>query len=84
MSIYICERCGTIENTVLGGYWENILNNEIPKCSECNYGKWHGEFPKKHWTDYGAEKLLDLESRNDGSMINAREFLRNIEIGKED
>lgn len=83
MSIYVCEKCGAIENTSLGGYWKNILDNEIPMCSECNTGEWHGEFPKKHWTDYGAEKLLELEKRNDGSMINATEFLRNIEIRKE-
>ena len=47
-------------------------------CSECNTGKWHDEFPKQHWTDYGIEKLLELEARNDGSMINATEYLRTI------
>lgn len=78
MSIYICEKCGTIENTALGGYWKNCLNKEPKMCSECNDGKWHGEFPKKHWSEYGVNKLLELEKRNDGSMINATEYLKSI------
>lgn len=35
-------------------------------------------FQKKYWTDYGIEKLLELENRNDGSMMNATKFLKNI------
>nr|DAS42831.1 MAG TPA: Rubredoxin evolution, hydrogenase, nickel, energy.86A [Caudoviricetes sp.] len=78
MSVYICEKCGTIDNTAIGGYWKNCLNDEPKMCSECNTGKWHGEFEKKHWTDYGKEKLLELESYHDGSMINATEYLKSI------
>lgn len=78
MSVYICERCGAIENTAAGGYWKNCLEHEPKQCSECNFGKWHGKFQKKHWTDYGVEKLLELEKRKDGSMINATKFLKSI------
>ena len=78
MSIYICEKCGCIENTALGGYWENSLRKEPKFCSECNTGEWHNEFEKKHWTDYGVEKLLELEALKDGSMINATEYLKSI------
>lgn len=78
MSIYICEKCGAIENTATGGYWKNVINNEPKMCSECNTGKWHGRFPKKYWKDYGVESLLEMESRKDGSMINATSFLKSI------
>lgn len=78
MGVYICEKCGSIENTAVGGYWGNCFKNEPKQCSECNFGKWHGTFPKKHWTDYGIMKLLELEKRKDGSMINATEFLKSI------
>lgn len=78
MSVYICEKCGCIDNTALGGYWKNVLRKEPKMCSECNTGKWHNEFPKQHWTDYGIDKLLELEARQDGSMINASEYLRLI------
>ena len=78
MSVYICEKCGCIDNTSLSGYWKNVRNKEPAQCSECNTGTWHGEFEKKHWTDYGIEKLLELEARRDGSMINATEYLKSI------
>lgn len=78
MSIYICEKCGCIENTALGGYWINKYNNELGMCSECNTGEWHNEFEKVHWTEYGVKELLDLEALNDGSMINATEYLKSI------
>ena len=78
MSIYICEKCGCIENTALGGYWKNARNKEPKMCSECNTGVWHNEFPKKHWSEYGIETLLELECRRDGSMINASTYLKSI------
>lgn len=78
MSVYICEKCGSIENTALGGYWQNFRENKPKMCSECNYGKWHGKFPKEHWRAYGIKKLLELERCNDGSMINATSYLKSI------
>ena len=78
MSTYICEKCGTIDNTALSGYWGNLMNKEQKMCSECNTGKWRGRFPKQSWKDYGVEKLLELESHKDGSMINATEYLKMI------
>ena len=76
MSVYICEKCGAIDNTAIGGYWRNCIRKEPKMCSECNFGKWHGEFPKNYWDEFGVEKLLELERRNDGSMINATDFLK--------
>lgn len=42
MSLFICEKCKTIENTALGSYWAR----DIKLCSECATGKWHGKFAK--------------------------------------
>ena len=78
MSDYICEKCGCIENTALGGYWGNVVKKEPKACSECNTGRWHNQFSKKHWTEYGVNKLLEMEARKDGSMINATEYLKSI------
>ena len=76
MSVYICEKCGCIENTALGGYWGNLMDKTPVVCSECDSGRWHGEFPKEHWSKYGVEKLLEWEKRRDGSMINATEYFK--------
>ena len=76
MSIYICEKCGSIDNTSLGGYWKNALRNQPKMCSECNTGKWHGEFPKYHWSYYGVGELLEME--NARAIINATEYLKSI------
>lgn len=79
MPCYICEECGVIDNTAVGGYWRNILNKEATKCSECNFGKWHGKFEKKYWYEYGTIKeLIEMENRNDGSMLNARKYFKKI------
>ena len=78
MSVYICEKCGCIENTAIGGYWENVRNNEPKMCSECNTGKWHNQFSKDHWSKLGVKELLRLEALKDGSMINATEYLKSI------
>ncbi len=43
MSLYQCHYCGARENTALAEwFW---LGTD-KKCSECQTGKWHGEFPK--------------------------------------
>ena len=78
MSVYICEKCGCIDNITLGGYYKNALRKEPKMCSECNTGVWHNEFPKKHWSDYGIEALLEMEYNHDGSMINASKYLKYI------
>lgn len=44
MSLFICKKCGVIENTALSvAWWEDKL------CSECNpqTKKWHGKFPRR-------------------------------------
>ena len=49
MPLFICSKCGVIENTALCGYWWKDKKN--PLCSECDpdLKKWHNKFPKKKW-----------------------------------
>ena len=41
MPLFICEKCGTIENTALGHYWPRLMKSfkgtegEKALCSEC-------------------------------------------------
>lgn len=79
MPCYICEKCGAIDNTAVGGYWRNHIRKEPKMCSECNFGKWHGRFEKKYWYEYGTIKeLIEMEDRNNGSMLNARKYFKKI------
>ena len=52
MPLFICKKCGCIENTALGKYW----GEKEGLCSECGWGKWHGAFPKKKFDDKKWEK----------------------------
>ena len=49
MSLFVCEQCGTIENTALGQFWtwpkEEAVNERL--CSACATGKWHGRFQRR-------------------------------------
>lgn len=48
MSLFLCSRCGTVENTgATSGYWANRGDGKPVLCSECADGKWHGLFPKR-------------------------------------
>ena len=63
MPCYVCEKCGCIDNTALGGnYWLRLFkitktatiaetNPVSALCCECYKGKWHNQFPKKFITD---------------------------------
>ncbi len=48
MSLFICSKCQTIENTALCGYWNREDKNK-PLCSKCDpeFKKWHGRFPRE-------------------------------------
>ena len=55
MPLYLCSRCGALENTALGDFWSRM---DTPLCSECSRGKWHGAFAKKFpkKSEYQTEK----------------------------
>lgn len=112
MGMFICEKCGKIDNTSCNNnYWhasgnkyKKSKNEEIDTafkpeysyfedhvcCSDCcdgiEYNDGSGAIrkddddiqDKKHWTAYGKEKLLEMESRRNGSMKNATAYLKSI------
>ncbi len=65
MPLFRCEQCGCVENTALSNYWMRgrdavtLAPRAVPLpalCSECDpqIGRWHGEFPKRPWTEADA------------------------------
>lgn len=114
MGIFICEKCGKLDNTACSNnYWHAVMNKrrelqgmkiEVcfkPEflyfenhvcCSDCCEGVIYSDDSgvlhkrsidiqdKDHWTKIGKEKLLEWESRKDGSMVNAREYFRSNDI----
>jgi len=60
MPLFKCEKCGCLENTATGNYWIRVnRNGECPLCSECAWGKWHGEFKKQTPEQAGYVELQD-------------------------
>lgn len=55
MPIFLCSKCGVIENTALSNYWTRDWDVEAtqpvppPLCSQCDpaIGKWHGAFERQ-------------------------------------
>lgn len=114
MSIFICEKCGKLDNTACSNNYHHANMNKYREqkgkkidicykpeflyfenhacCSDCCEGVTYSDFSgvlhkrnidiqnKSHWTKFGKEKLLEWESRNDGSMMNATEFFKNNNI----
>lgn len=46
MSLFICNKCGCVENSNLVDGLGNTREEML--CSECKTGTWHGEFEKRH------------------------------------
>lgn len=52
MSLYVCEECGSVENTALSNYHaRNVEGDGRALCSACDpdIGEWHGRFPQEPW-----------------------------------
>jgi hypothetical protein len=60
MPLYMCTKCGTVENTALGGYWRQEMEameagkKHEPLCSACDpeLGEWHGRFKRRSAAGY--------------------------------
>ncbi len=52
MSLFICSKCGSVENSALVS---NNLASEKLLCSGCRTGTWHGEFEQKEPTQEEIE-----------------------------
>lgn len=76
MPLFICEKCGAIENTALGYYWPARYCKEPALCSECYTGEWHGRFEKEYYKD------LSKEDKEDYDLINELNYLNSHEIHK--
>ncbi len=46
MALFVCERCSHIENTALGAWAGRIKLGLLVVCSLCEWGEWHGMFPR--------------------------------------
>jgi hypothetical protein len=71
MPLFVCEKCGTIDNTAMDGtFWYSRaflkesfeqfpkdLRTELALCTECQTGKWHDEFDKEKATPERVKEL---------------------------
>ncbi|MCC6775610.1 MAG: hypothetical protein IT537_03080 [Hyphomicrobiales bacterium] len=62
MPLYMCTRCGSVENTALGEYWRQEIEAHEngkplePKCSACiEGGAWHGQFERRRADGYVSD-----------------------------
>jgi len=63
MPLFVCEKCGCVENSALSDCsWIEYLNKRPMLCSECCPGqeKWHGKFSKKKWDH--KEEVMNREN----------------------
>lgn len=65
MPLFICEKCGCVDNTALGLYWIDWFDKKPILCAECHpkIGKWHGKFAKKKWN---GEEVLNKPKEKEG------------------
>jgi hypothetical protein len=51
MSLFVCDKCGVVENTALSRYWLRDRFGDELLCSQCDpeIGKWHGLLPREQW-----------------------------------
>lgn len=82
MPCFICTKCGCMENTAVSKYWKRRSEGRELVCSACDeeIGKWHGRFPKKHWSEYGTkEQLIAWDEEGKGNCVNAKEYFALME-----
>lgn len=61
MGLFICEKCGVVENTALApDFW--ISKKKL--CSLCGHGKWHGKFPRIFKLPKGERDLAKIYKKD--------------------
>ena len=72
MRLFICEKCGAIEITACGTFWQTIYKpgHILALCSECSFGKWHGKFKKVNYKDLSIEELKNM------GILNIDQFIK--------
>jgi hypothetical protein len=66
VSIFVCDRCGCIDNTALTNYWVRRQHEGRALCSACDptIGVWHGHFDRRQYdpeTDSPVNRPLQHE-----------------------
>jgi hypothetical protein len=64
MPLFMCTKCGTVDNTATSGYWaqqaDALVNNADfkPLCSACHpeIGCWHNLFPRRSAEGYKQDR----------------------------
>jgi len=63
MPLFICDKCGCVDNTAMERNNFYISEDESQLCTECYSGKWHDKFPKMTKEEfikkYPDEKFID-------------------------
>lgn len=84
MPTYICDQCGCIDNTALGGNYylhqTNPLDSPELLCTQCLTGRWHNHFPKEDWADYLERTGQSLgefikTNKNSGHLVNLETWI---------
>ena len=59
MGMYVCEKCGYLENSALSvNFWIQWAHKEHPQlCVECDTGSHHDCFVKRKWD--GVEEIIN-------------------------
>ena len=72
MSLYICSKCGCVENTAASNFWNRGDGPAL--CSECDpeIGRWHGMFEKRRPEEAAiVDRSGELMHRDRAAMIDA-------------
>ncbi|HLH92043.1 MAG TPA: hypothetical protein VKX28_26725 [Xanthobacteraceae bacterium] len=68
MPLFMCTKCGCVDNTALAEYWNQERDwlaataNAVarprfePQCSQCLTSRWHGQFPRKLAEGYVSDQ----------------------------
>jgi len=68
MPLFVCEKCGCVDNTACGGTFWIVLHKKDNKvlCCECHFGpgKWHNRFPKKIATQSEIKQIKKYWKKN--------------------
>lgn len=84
MSLFQCDECGCMENTALPeNYWDRHSEKKKELCSECESGKWHGEFkrvylPKSKFKTNREGNLEHIDTGSTDFMKYAKHLTKEI------
>jgi hypothetical protein len=66
MPLFVCPKCGCIDNTALSGYWtdKHLEGIDKPFCTLCKNGKWHNHFPHEKAPETLDENYVEVMYAN--------------------